>query len=218
MRIKTLITATPLISCLVLSGCVIHVDGSGGWQGSGATSIFGDLEVGEGKTVKDVNSVNGDIALKNNVTANTVDTVNGDIRIGDNVSVGAFDTVNGDIQGGENLTVRNNISTVNGDIRFDKGTRIEGSLDTVNGDIKFNQTTLVEDINSVNGDIVLRNNSVVEGDIVFKRKKSKSYNPTPKLVIDESSTVNGAIIIYSDVDLKIANESLRDKVEYRDRS
>lgn len=217
--IKT--SALLILTSTLSTGCIIHVDsnGHGGHNNGEVSSVFGSLEVGEGKQVSDVSSVNGGVTIRDHVRAEDVETVNGDIELGDNVSVHSVETVNGSIETGHHFIARGNISTVNGGISILADSTIDGDISTVNGDIKLNNVAGGADIETYNGSIFLTNNSVISGNIVFEARDTDSWswnhnddNP-PTLKIDSSSNVQGKIILKRKVNLEFENPALNDKVE-----
>jgi DUF4097 and DUF4098 domain-containing protein YvlB len=208
---------TTSLICLSLSGCIIHVGGHGsdGINFDGVSSVFGDLEVSEGKLVGNVSTVNGSIALADNVEAKTVDTVNGDIDLANKVTVISAETVNGDIQGGPDLNVAESLTTVNGDIDVAQGGQIDRDISTVNGDITLKGVAVGLDVITSNGDISLSQSSHIKGDIVFRRQEKSfftSRQPRPTLYIAADVQLDGQIILERDVLLKLDNPQLAAKV------
>lgn len=209
---------TVAIAALSLSGCFIHVGGGGSnhSSGNGVSSVFGELEVSEGKEVANVSSVNGSIELHNSVTANVVDTVNGSIEMGNHVTVESADSVNGDIEAGNNFTSYGPIETVNGDIKIAEHSTLHQNVKTVNGDIHIEHTQVKGSLHTHNGDVTLTKNSIVLGDIVYRSNNRKHrYNMTPTLTIKEGSTVEGEIILQREVELDIEDAELLRKVSYQ---
>ncbi|MFT4938201.1 MAG: hypothetical protein ACI88A_001225 [Paraglaciecola sp.] len=217
------ISALLIFTSTLTTGCIIHVgsDGHGGHNNGDVSSVFGRLEVGKGKQVGDVSSVNGGVTILDHVSAEEVDSVNGNIEIGSNVSVDSVETVNGSIETGHNFIAQGSISAVNGNISILADSTIDGDISTVNGDIKLNKVTVGADINTHNGSIYLTNNSVVSGNIVYEARDTNSWgwardnDKTPTLKIDESSNVQGKIILNRKVRLEIKSSALREKVELR---
>lgn len=200
-----------------LYGCVIHVGGGNGedWGKGSHTSILGDIEIAEGRSVGDLTSVNGDIQLYERVYAESIDVVNGDIEVGSNSTIGKIDSVNGDIDLAQEVTIERGINSVNGDIELSNNSAVKGGISSVNGDIELLETKVDEDIETVNGDVELRSGSIVSGDIVFKRNRKDNWgSDRPKLIIDESSDVKGRIVLHRPVELILANKELEAKVDY----
>jgi DUF4097 and DUF4098 domain-containing protein YvlB len=140
-------------------------------------TVSGDIEIAVKARVQNINSVSGDISLGKQVKSKGIETVSGDIQLYGGVDVdGSVETVSGDIMGHGDCSVRQDITTVSGDIELDNG-RIHG------------------DIITVSGDIALFNGTVVEGDIIIKRKKefmSGAYSKL-KVIVDMNSLVKGSI-------------------------
>lgn len=200
--------------CIIFSsGCVIQV-GSAERDGN-VSSIFGLLEVSEGKTVKDVSSVNGGVMLSDYVAAQSVDSVNGSIEVGQFVSVDSLQTVNGNIEAEHNLQVNHDVRTVNGSVilRFDSS--VGQNIETINGDILLEDVRVGGKIETQNGNVSLANHSVIQGDVVIHQpdRDSWKWDPSiPVLSIDASSTVLGDIILEREVTLNVVNPELQARV------
>lgn len=223
MTLKRTTLANILIisfTAISLSGCIIHVGGkknSDSDYGS-VSSVFGTVEVSEGKSVGDVSSVNGSIELHDNVIAQQIDTVNGDIDINSNVTVENANTVNGSIDVRSNFKSFGDVETVNGDISIQQDSEIQGGVKTINGDIKLNGVLVSKDVITKNGDVTLRNGSIVYGDLIYEsqnQSNSKNYRfNRPELKIEKGSQVLGNIILGRKVDLDIEDPELLEKVQH----
>jgi DUF4097 and DUF4098 domain-containing protein YvlB len=64
------------------------------------------------------------------------------------------------------------LTTVNGGIQTNPGTGVEGRVRTVNGKITLRDTHIGENVQTSNGDILLTDGSVVEGDVIVKGRRS----------------------------------------------
>lgn len=208
------------VTAISLSGCIIHVGGkknSDSEHGS-VSSVFGSVEVSEGKTVGDVSSVNGGIELHNNVVAQQVDTVNGDIEINTNVTVENASTVNGSIEVDTNFKSFGDVETVNGDISILQDSEVQGGVKTINGDIKLNGVLVSRDVITKNGDVRMINGTIVYGDLIYESQNnsnSKNYRfNRPELKIEKGSQVLGNIILKQKIDLDIEDPELLKKVQH----
>jgi hypothetical protein len=214
------ISALLILTSTLNTGCIIHVGGNGHDNNGDLSSVFGSIEVGEGKQVGDVSSVNGEVTINKHVTAQDVEAVNGDIEIANHVSLRDVETVNGDIQTGHHFIAKGSVSTVNGNITIQADSTVGGDLSTVNGNIKLVNVTVDEYISTKNGNITLSKRSNVAGDIVFEPRDKNSWgwnnddHKLPSLVIDLDSKVEGKIILRQKVKLEIENQQLLDKVEH----
>lgn len=164
--------------------------------------VMGSAVVGSGEQYGDISLVNGSVQMASNSSARTVSLVNGGIDIRDDVQIGSAETVNGAIEAGRNL-------------------QVTGSLSTVNGDITFNSAEVAQNISTVNGDIKLAGNTVIKGNVVFKKPgKKKTFfgwgnNDKPSLHIAAGAVVEGRIILEQPVELKLANPDMQAKVVER---
>jgi predicted acyltransferase (DUF342 family) len=120
-------------------------------------------------------------------------TVNGAIWAGDESRVRKLQTVNGRIETGENVEVEGDLETVNGSVRCGVGTRISGRIRTVNGGISLDNTLVEEDLVVNNGDILLRSESRVRGDIIVRRSRGSKRNRRMRIEIADESVVEGDI-------------------------
>jgi DUF4097 and DUF4098 domain-containing protein YvlB len=125
------------------------------------------------------------------------------------------DAVNGQIKIGEGFVAKEGVSAVNGQIVIQEQGQIGGGLATVNGNILLNSVVVEKDIVSVNGNVKLKDGSLVKGDIHFRKSSNKNY---PVLYISADSNVQGDIILERPVELELENKSLESKVKrlYRD--
>ena len=155
------------------------------------SKVNSSVRVDAERQVGDVSSVNGGIDLARGALARDVHTVNGGIRVGTDVKV------NGSLE------------TVNGGIRTDGGTVIEDRVRTVNGKIRLHETHVGRDVQTSNGDIELRNNTVVEGDLIVKGRQSwfgRLFNfnhRPPTITVDGSSAIHGDIHLHREAELNI---------------
>jgi len=171
--------------------------------------VNSSVRVDAERQVGDVSSVNGGIDLARGALARDVHTVNGGIDLSDNVEIDSAETVNGGIRVGTDVKVNGSLETVNGGIRTDGGTVIEDRVRTVNGKIRLHETHVGRDVQTSNGDIELRNNTVVEGDLIVKGRQSwfgRLFNfnhRPPTITVDGSSAIHGDIHLHREAELNI---------------
>jgi predicted acyltransferase (DUF342 family) len=213
-KANQIFAATILAS--MMSGCIVHVSGSDG--GFEVSRVFGDIDVDKSSRVKDVSTVNGNIDINDHSTAKNVETVNGGIDIGDYVSLKRAETVNGDIETGHNLTSEYSLSTVNGDIEVEENSSVGEDVETVNGDIDLNDVKVGNNVITNNGDVTLRNGTVIEGDVIFRRSDNRwnRWNRNrhkPTLTIENNVEIKGNIILEKPVELELSDSNLESKIE-----
>jgi DUF4097 and DUF4098 domain-containing protein YvlB len=174
------------------------------------TRINGGIRVDAETQVGDVSTINGGVGIGSGASASAIKTVNGGIDLSDHAIIASAKTVNGGIRTREDVTVNGSLRTVNGLIRLESGSVVREEVSTVNGKIQLSNTLVGEDVLSSNGDISIRDSSVVEGDIVVRKDRgswfSRFFNSNKKsmeITIDASSTVRGDIHLYREVDLDI---------------
>ncbi|WJG10856.1 hypothetical protein [Aliiglaciecola sp. LCG003] len=210
------ISKAAIISAAVLSvsACIIHVgNDSDDTHGNGVSSIFGGLDVSQGKHVSNVSSVNGSINLADSVNARNVDTVNGDIDMGQYVTVKSAKTVNGDIEAQQDFHSQGPVETVNGSIRLTSHSRVDGDVENVNGVIELSGVIVSGNTTTYNGDIILKDGSQIQGDIIFyTRNQRKAPRTLPVLKIENGVIIDGQIILRQEVELQIDDAQLLKKV------
>jgi DUF4097 and DUF4098 domain-containing protein YvlB len=217
MTFSKFATVTTLLAAAIIC--------SGVFSSSAANSRYGNIDKVMGSAVVNsdehygnVSLVNGSVQMASNSSAKAVSVVNGSIDISDDVTIDSAETVNGAIEVGRNFTASGNLSTVNGKILAKDNARIAGDVMTVNGDISFGNAQLAQNISTVNGDITLAGNTVVKGDVVFKKRgKAKSFfgwknDKQPSLHIAADAVVEGQIILEQPVQLALANPAMQAKV------
>ncbi len=176
-----------------------------------------DVSVNRGRSLADggrssgMNTVNGSISLGAGCTVDGgCRTVNGGIRVGDNSRVEDLDTVNGRIAVGAGVRVDGDAQTVNGSFSAGAGSEIRGQVSTVNGRIELAGAVVHHDVATVNGDVLLRDRSLVRGDIVI-RGRSGPFSGRRRLEIrlEGGSRVEGGIDV-SDPDSEVTVRVSRD--------
>ena len=177
------------------------------------SKVNGGIRISAEEQVGDPSSVNGGVDLARGSSAYKIDTVNGGIDLDEDVVIANAETVNGGIRVGRDVTVRGSLSTVNGGIRSESGTVVEDRVSTVNGKIQLRNTSVGENVQTSNGDIVIRDGSVVEGDIVVRGRRSWlsrvfGFNSRPSTIsIDSDSVVKGDIHLYKRTNLEIDDDA-----------
>ena len=177
-----------------------------------------------GDESRDISKVNGGIRVSAKEVGGEVSSVNGGIEIEDEARVTSAETVNGGIRIGENVTIEGAVETVNGGVRMDAGSSIGGGIETTNGRITLDAVRVSEDIVTTNGDINLRGESEVGGDVIFEGRRSmwtrwlNWSRRTPELTIDSTVVIHGNIRLYQEVELEIADGASYGEIvrHYRD--
>lgn len=220
MKFSQLVGVTGLVIVAVLCSGVFSSAMANGPYGN-IDKVMGSAVVGSGEQYGDISLVNGSVQMASNSSAKDVTLVNGSIDIRHDVQLDSAETVNGSIAAGRNFKVVSSLSTVNGDIDAADNAQVGGDISTVNGDITLNSAEVEQNISTVNGDIKLTGNTVVKGDVVFKKRgKKKSFfgwsnDNKPSLHIAADAVVEGQIILEQPVDLDLANPDMQAKVVER---
>tara|TARA_R110002126_G_scaffold54341_2_gene147135 strand:- start:187 stop:852 length:666 start_codon:yes stop_codon:yes gene_type:complete len=220
MKFSQFATVTTLVAATLMFGGVFNNVAADGGYGH-IDKVMGSAVVGSGEHYGNVSLVNGSVQMASNSSAKAVSLVNGSIDIRDDVALDSAETVNGAIAAGRNFMVNDSLSTVNGAIKLGDNAVIAGDVSTVNGDITLNSAQLAQDISTVNGDITLAGNTVVKGDVIFKKAgKKKSFfgwsnHSQPSLHIAADAVVEGQIILEQPVELKLDNPAMQAKVVER---
>ena len=173
-----------MIGIILISGCNYSVNKS-------VTVKDGEI-LDEGRNV-----VNGHISIGSDAEVNgSCRSVNGFIRVGDRSKVEKLQVVNGGIDIGRDVLVRGNAETVNGTITCEPGVKIYGKAKTVNGSVKIRGTEIQNDIHVYNGNIDIREKSIIRGSIIVKRSKGGTRRRRRMTIeITDESVVEGDIIV-----------------------
>ena len=195
-----------LVLPLAMSACVNGVNGS--------------VDVPSGSSVSDASTVNGSVHLETNAKADTATTVNGSIHLAGGAQAGTVHTVNGDITLEKGAKVSGNASTVNGALALAPGSAVNGALTNVNGRIQIDDAHIGNGIATVNGDIHIAGNAVVDGGIKVGKANGNgngnsffgihfgsNSNRLPRIVIDAGASVNGPLTFERPVKLYISDQA-----------
>lgn len=177
------------------------------------TSVNRALNVDAGDAVDVYSSVNGEVQLAEFAKADEVSTVNGRLTLHGHNSVQSLSSVNGDIHASDAVVVKSTIRSVNGDIRLGMQldakeiTTVHGrvelaggkaeKLKSVTGDMTIQNTQISQGIETVWGDISLRQTRV--GTRIRVIKPRQSFGPltqgkrAPRLIIGEGCEILGGI-------------------------
>jgi len=150
------------------------------------------------------NSVNGNVFIGEDCRVEgSCRSVNGVIEVGENSRVEDLQAVNGRITIDRDVIVDGDVNSVNGPVRCSRGVEIYGDLTTVNGDIDVDGTLVRRNMVTYNGDILMTDRSIVQGDVIVKENKGRSDRPrTLDIEITEESVVEGDIIV-RDEDIRV---------------
>jgi hypothetical protein len=193
-----------LVLPLALAACVNGVNGS--------------VDVPAGASVSDASTVNGAVRLGANAKADKATTVNGSIHLAGGAQVGAAHTVNGDITLEKGARVSGEAATVNGALSLAAGSAVDGALSNVNGRIEIDDAHIGNGITTVNGDIHITGNAVVDGGIKVEKSSNGtgnsffgihfgSSNHVPRIVIDAGASVNGPLTFERPVKLYVSDQA-----------
>ena len=169
-------------------------------------SVNGSIKVGHHANVGDLSTVNGSIKVASNSKVGEANTVNGSIIFEQDVSAKTAETVNGSIKLGENCIIDEDVETVNGSVTALSGCVIGGNFVTVNGKLTASNTEIHGNVETVNGDIILLDRTIVHDDIIIKKNNSffnSSKNKKPKVVFGKNVKVKGDLEFGRPVDLYI---------------
>ena len=209
---------SPATMLAMLLGSYLYSSSANAEEVRDISKVNGSIRVSAEERVGDISSVNGGIDLGSDSVAAKLDTVNGRIDLDERVVIERAETVNGGIRVSRDVTVHGSLTTVNGGIQTNPGTGVEGRVRTVNGKITLRDTHIGENVQTSNGDILLTDGSVVEGDVIVKGRRSwfgrffGFGQKSSKITIDADSSVMGDIHLYREVKLDIADSALAGEV------
>jgi DUF4097 and DUF4098 domain-containing protein YvlB len=139
-------------------------------------SVNRSKHLADGERSTGMSSVNGSIHVGSNcIVDGGCHTVNGRVEVGDGSQVEALKTVNGRIRIGAHVDVGGEAGTVNGSIECGPGSKVHGNVHTVNGRVELRGTVVDDEVSTVNGDVLLRDKSVVHGDIIIKGRSGHFF-------------------------------------------
>jgi DUF4097 and DUF4098 domain-containing protein YvlB len=160
------------------------------------STVNGGIHLEASAKVADVETVNGSIQIDDKAEAGAAETVNGSVRLGKLVRVAEIETVNGSVFTDRGSEVRKNVETVNGAIGL-VDTDLGGSISTVNGDITVgfgshvrggitvekpnSNWTPVNVSNKRKPRVIIAQNAVVDGPLVFKREVQLYVHSSAKI-------------------------------------
>jgi hypothetical protein len=175
-----------LISLTFLAGCNVEVNQS--------------IDTGDDAQIKhDLTTVNGSIRIgKRSKVDGDCRAVNGNIGLDDQAQARDLNTINGRVELGRNVEIRGDIVTINGSIESGPGSVITGELSTINGQIDLRGTEVRQDLYTLSGDVFLREESVIRGDILVQKKgmiNDSSNRLYLTIRISGGSVVEGNVIV-----------------------
>lgn len=181
-----------------------------GSPSNGESSVNGSISVESGATVTgSLETVNGTIRIDDHAMVEGLRTVNGSIRLGDNVTADSINGVNGSIRLGTHATIKGEVSAVNGRISSESGSSIARDVSNVNGELQIVATRIGGNVLTVNGDVLITDQSIVGGDLIVEKPSGRRGNKrVPRVVIGPGSSVEGVVQLDQKVDLFI-HESAR---------
>ena len=180
-----------------------------GSESDGASSVNGSVTVGAGAVVTGtLKTVNGKVRIAEDAEIRSASTVNGSLSVAENVNAENLSTVNGSISVGENSTVKGAVEAVNGRITLEQGAKVSENVGNVNGDILLEGSEVGGGVNTVSGDVDLRDAAVIRGDLLIEKPSMWSWGERksrmPTITIGPGSRVDGNIILEREVKLYIS--------------
>jgi hypothetical protein len=134
----------------------------------GVDTRNGSITLDEGGRYGDVTSRNGSIDIAAGNEVGRVETRNGDVELGANVRADSARTRNGGISIGAGSGIGGEVDSRNGRIDLAEGARVDGKIETRNGNITLTASRAGMDVVSRGGDIVLRGDAEVLGDVIIR--------------------------------------------------
>lgn len=179
--------------------------------------VNGSVDVPAGTSVSDAHTVNGSVSLESHAKADKATTVNGSIHLDSGAQAGVAHTVNGDITLARDAKIAGDAKTVNGSLSLAEGAAVDGALINVNGRIDIDGAHVGHGITTVNGDIRITGNAVVDGGIRVEKSGSGNEilgihfgnggNHVPQVVIGAGATVNGPLTFERRVKLYVSDQA-----------
>jgi len=218
MRSARLCILALLTLPLALTACVSGVNGSvdvpAGSSVSDASTVNGSVHVEANAKADKASTVNGSIHIASGAQVGNASTVNGGITLGEHATVGSIDTVNGGVTLEKSATVSGDVTAVNGALSLAAGSAVKGKLTNVNSHITIDAAQVGQGIATVNGDIDVTGNAVIDGGIKVKKPNDNgvfgihfSSDNIPRITIGAGATVNGPLTFERPVKLYISDQA-----------
>lgn len=171
-----------IIFLLIFGGCDININKNitiaDGTSSSGAATVNGNIKIGS-----------------ECIITGSCKTVNGNITVRQKTKLSSLHTVNGYISLEREVEASGDIETINGYITCHEGARVEGTLSTINGNISCSSTEVSRDLKTWNGNIDLKNNSTIKGNVIIEGSASDHLNKTLYVRLSEHSVIKGDILV-----------------------
>lgn len=209
--------AAALCLTLVSTACAFDMNKSiridDGAESDSRSTVNGSITVGRSAIVNgSLETVNGSITVDDGARIGDAETVNGGVRLGDGVAADHVSSVNGTIRIGRNAVIDGAVSVVNGKISTGAGTRVTDHVSNVNGEIEIEGTEIGGDLSTVNGDVTLTDNSILQGNLVIERPGGWMWNREnrrkPRVVIGPGTQVLGELRLEREVELFISDTAI----------
>ena len=203
---------------LALGACVSGVNGSvdvaAGTSVSDASTVNGSVNLEANAKADKASTVNGSIHLAENAKVGSASTVNGGITLGEHATADSLETVNGSVTLEKDATVSGDVTAVNGKLALAAGSAVNGKLTNVNSHITVDGAHIGQGITTVNGDIDITGNAVVDGGIKVVKPKDNGIfgihfasDNIPTITIGAGATVNGPLTFERPVKLYINDQA-----------
>ncbi len=217
-RLYAYVFALLMASPFALAACVSGVNGSvdvaAGSSVSDASTVNGSVHVQAKAKADKASTVNGSIDIAEGAQVGDASTVNGHVTLAQHATAGSVDTVNGGITLGANATVTGDVTAVNGALNLAAGSAVNGALTNVNSHISIDGAHVGKGIPTVNGDIDITGDAVVDGGIKVKKPNDNGVlgihfggDNIPRITIGPGATVNGPLDFERPVKLYISDQA-----------
>jgi DUF4097 and DUF4098 domain-containing protein YvlB len=102
------------------------------------------------------------------------------------------------------VNIKGSVESVNGSVELGAESQVSGNVGTVNGAIELDHTVVQRDVRTVNGDIELRDNSIVKGDVVIEDMVDVSKRQRPiEIEVAGGSVIEGDVVVKRNVDVRL---------------
>ncbi|MEX2494663.1 MAG: hypothetical protein WD448_01170 [Woeseia sp.] len=187
------------------------IDVDAGSQSDGQSTLNGSISVGNAAVVSGgLETVNGTIRIDENARIQNASTVNGSVRLAAGASARDVSSVNGSVSIGDIAVVDGEVSVVNGRINLQPGSSVGQDVSNVNGSIHIGGGEIGGDLTTVNGDVTLSDNALVQGDLVVRKPRTGDFDAgrrKPTVVIGPGARVAGTIRLEQEVELYISDSA-----------
>lgn len=128
--------------------------------------IGGSVNIGDKADIQDsIENIDDDVSIGEDSSIGSIVNIN-NLEIGDNSVVRSeLNTIGGNIEAGDNTMIKDEVDGVDGNVTLGSDSTAQDSLANIDGNLTIGERSNTSDINTVGGDVILRDDVNVDGSI-----------------------------------------------------